>query len=439
VTELVSFKKKAQDDRPQGHGPAPGPAGDRPDSRSHFLRRAFLLIGGVLVIALVVLAVRHFGSGPAVNTNNATAAPVPVTAATATRKDVPDIASTIGMVQSIDSVAIQPRVTGTIQKIEFSPGEDVKKGQELFLIDPRPYQAALDQAQGQLEHDQAALEEAQMDLVRYQGLAKTNAIAVQQAQDQAYVVQQDEGTVKVDEANVETAKLNLEYCHITAPLSGRAGPLLVDLGNLVSPPSGIASAAASLTTTSSGQTTGSGLVTINQIKPIYVTFTISQNLLDQVKRNQAAGPLEVDAYSQGGKLLGKGKLSVISNQVNTSAGTVTLQATFDNADEVLWPGEFVRADLVVGMRKDVVTVPTEAVSVGPNGSYVYVIDANDQVKRVDVQVTTRRNDIAVIGKGLSGGEKVVTNGQYRLDNGTKVVVRQTSEPAAPDAAEAQAN
>jgi membrane fusion protein, multidrug efflux system len=400
-------------------------------------RRLVFVIGGVVVIALVALAVRHFSSGQDVSSNNATIT-VPVTAAIATRKDVPDLVNTIGTVQSIDSVAIQPRVTGTIQKIEFTPGENVKQGQELFLIDPRPYQAALDQAQAQLAHDEAVLKEAQTDLARYQSLVKTKAIPEQQAQDQQYVVDQDQGTVQVDEANVETAKLNLDYCHITAPVSGRAGPLLVDLGNLVSPPSG-AGASASTSTTSGGQTTSSGLVSINQMQPIYVTFTIPQDLLDQVKRNQTAGPLEVDAYSQAGKPLEKGKLSVISNQVNTSAGTVLLQATFANPDEALWPGEFVRAHLVVDMRKDVVTVPTEAVMVGPNGSYVYVIDANDQVKRVDVQVTARQGAIAIIGTGLSGGEKVVTDGQYRLDNGTKVVIRQTSEPASSDAAEAQAD
>jgi membrane fusion protein, multidrug efflux system len=445
VTELIFFQQNDGAIGPPGRGARA--AGDRAELRSRF-RRAVFLVGGLLIIVLVVLAVRHFSRGQAVNANGATAA-VPVTAALATRRDVPDLISTIGTVQSIDSVAIQPRVTGAIQKIEFTPGQDVKQGQELFLIDPRPYQAALDQAQAQLAHDEAVLKEAQTDLVRYQTLVKTKAIPEQQEQDQQYVVDQDQGTVKVDEANVETAKLNLEYCHIVSPIDGRAGTLLVELGNLVGPPSGTASASASTSTTNSGQpststtsggqTTGNGLVSINQLKPIYVTFTVPQSLLDQVKRNQAAGALDVDAYSEAGKLLEKGKLAVIDNQVNTSTGTVTLQATFANPDEVLWPGEFVRARLVVDIRKDAVTIPTEAVMAGPNGSYVYVIGANDQVKRVDIQVTARQGAIAIIGKGLSGGEKVVTNGQYLLDNGTKVAIRQTSETAAPDATEPEAN
>ena len=327
--------------------------------------------------------------------------------------------------QSIDSVAIQPRVTGAIQKIEFTPGQNVKQGQELFLIDPRPFQAALDQAKSQLAHDEGVFAEAQMDLTRFQILAKENSIAQQQAQDQVYVVQQDKGTVDVDQANVETAQLNLEFSHVTAPISGRAGTLLVDLGNLVGPPG--AQTTTSATTTSSatgGQAAiGSTMVTIAQMQPIYVSFNVPQIRLSEIQRNQTAAPLEVDAFSQDGELLDKGKLTVIDNQVNTSAGTVTMQATFANADESLWPGEFVRVHLTVSMRKNVVTVPTQAVMAGPNGSYVYVIAPDEKAKRVGVQVTARQNGVAVIGNGLSGGEKIVTDGQYRLDDGTKVAVR----------------
>jgi membrane fusion protein, multidrug efflux system len=392
------------------------------------LRRLVLLLGGALLIALVLVAVRHFGSGQGGSANGATTAAtaaVPVTATTAIRQDVPNLISTVGTVQSIDSVAIQPRVTGAIQKIEFTPGQDVKQGQELFLIDPRPFQAALDQTKAQLAHDQGVLAEAQTDLTRFQILAKENSIAQQQAQDQVYVVQQDKGTVDVDQANVETAQLNLEYSHVAAPISGRAGTLLVDLGNLVGLPG--AQTTTSATTTSSatgGQgATGTTMVTIAQIQPIYVSFNVPQIRLSEIQRAQTAAPLEVVAFSQDGKLLDKGKLAVIDNQVNTSAGTVTMQATFANAEEVLWPGEFVRVQLVVSMRKNVVTVPTQAVMAGPNGSYVYVIAPDEKAKRVGVQVTARQNGVAVIGNGLSGGETIVTDGQYKLDDGTKVSVR----------------
>jgi multidrug efflux system membrane fusion protein len=167
-------------------------------------------------------------------------------------------------------------------------------------------------------------------------------------------------------------------------------------------------------------------VSVAQIQPIFVTFTVPQTQLSEVRTNQAAGALDVEAYSQTGKLLEKGKLSLIDNAVNTATGTVMMQATFANADTALWPGEFVRVQMTVAMRKDVVTVPAMAVMEGPDGSYVYVIGKGDAVQRVSVEVAARQGSIAVIGKGLSGDEQVVTDGQYRLDNGSKVAVRQTA-------------
>jgi membrane fusion protein, multidrug efflux system len=389
-------------------------------------QRRLRTIVGLAIIIGIAFGVRQITRDrQPTESKSSQAAPsaVPVTAAIAVREDTPEIIDAIGAVQSIDSVAIEPRVTGAIQKIEFTPGQEVKQGQELFLIDPRPYQAALDQAKAQLAHDQGVLAEAQMDLQRYRTLDQQRAIAAQQAQDQAYVVEQDKGTVQLDQANVETAQLNLDYCHITAPVLGQAGTLQVDLGNLVSPPTASSSSA-------STSTTGSSLVSITQLKPIYVSFAVPQNTLDQIKRNQAEGALQVDAYSQAGNLLEKGRLTVINNQVSVGSGTVTMQATFANADESLWPGGFVRIQLIVGMRENVVTVPTPAVMAGPNGSYLYVIGANHQVARADVKVTSQRGGISVIGEGLSGGEHVVTDGQYRLDNGTKVAIRQTANSAA---------
>ena len=170
------------------------------------------------------------------------------------------------------------------------------------------------------------------------------------------------------------------------------------------------------------------MVVIAQIKPIYASFNVPQTYLDQIKHNQAISPLEVDAFSQAGKLLEKGKLTLIDNQINTNAGTVLLQATFPNQNEQLWPGEFVRIRLTIDIRNDVVTVPSPAVMAGPNGSYVYVINRDMTVKRVPVEVTVNQDGISVIGKGLSGNEQVVVDGQYRLDNGSKVAIAQTTEP-----------
>jgi membrane fusion protein, multidrug efflux system len=385
-------------------------------------RLVFSAAAAVAVLALIIIGLAYF---PPRHAESQAPAPVPVTAAIATRADVPVIVNAIGNVQAIDMVSVQPRVTGIITKVEFTPGQYVKQGQELFLIDPRPYQAALDQAQAQLAHDEGLLAEAQVDLNRYQLLQKQKSIAAQQAEDQVYVVQQDKGTVQLDQANVDTARLNLEYAHVTAPISGRAGTLLVDLGNLVGP-ANQASVSATSTANAGTGTLATNLVTITQMQPIYVTFTVPQTDLDQIKQNQAKAPLEVHAYSQAGKLLEKGQLTVIDNQVNTATGTVTLQATFANTDEVLWPGEFVRVHLHVSMLKNVVTVPMQAVMAGPDGSYVYVIGSDEKVKRVAVQVTARQNAVAVIGNGLSGGEKIVTDGQYRLDDGTEVAVRATT-------------
>jgi len=382
-------------------------------------------VGAVVALGVVILALRFLDSQPVAPINaNAT---VPVTAATAMREDVPTIVSVLGTVQSIDIVSVQARVNGPIVKVEFTPGQDVKENQEMFLIDPRPFQAVLDQAQAQLAHDEGVLAEAQVDLTRYQLLEQENSIAKQQAEDQVYVVQQDKGTVQLDQANVETAQLNLEFCHVAAPITGRAGALLVDLGNLVGP--SVATSSTSTTSSgSSGQTASTtAMVMIAQMQPIYVTFNVPQNMLDEIKRNQAIEPLEVDAYSQGGKLLEKGRLTIIDNQVNTSTGTVLMQATFANADETLWPGEFVRVQLVVSIQKNVVTVPAQSVLAGPNGSYVYLIKADNTVHRVAVDVSDRQGAIAVISKGLSGGENVVVDGQYRLDDGVKVAVQQTTE------------
>jgi multidrug efflux system membrane fusion protein len=387
-------------------------------------RRLVFSAAAVVVLALIIIGAGYFRPRQA---ESQAPAPVPVTAAIATRADVPVIVNAIGNVQAIDLVSVQPRATGIITKVEFTPGQYVKQGQELFLIDPRPYQAALDQAQAQLAHDEGVLAEAQMDLTRFQILAKENSIAQQQAQDQDYVVQQDKGTVQLDQANVDTAKLNLEYAHVTAPISGRAGTLLINLGNLVGPVNQASASATSTANAGTGsQATNSVLVTITQMQPIYVTFTVPQTDLDQIKQNQAKASLEVHAYSQAEKLLEKGQLTVIDNQVNTTTGTVTLQATFANTDETLWPGEFVRVHLHVSMLNNVVTVPTQAIMAGPDGSYVYVIGPDQKVKRVGVQVTRRQNAVAVIGNGLSGGEKIVTDGQYTLDDGTEVAVRATT-------------
>ena len=348
--------------------------------------------------------------------------PVPVTAAQVKIENVPAIVPALGTVQSIDTVNITPRVNGRIDAIYFKQGDEVAKGQKLFLINPHPYQAVLAQAQGQLAHDESALAEAKMDLARYQRLVTENSIATQTAQDQRDVVTQDEGTVQLDEANVANAELNLAYCHINSPIAGRTGALQVDLGNYVE-----AVSAEESSSTVAGVTP---LVTITQMKPIYVSFSVPQTELETVRENQAKGALTVKAYSQAGQLLASGKLSLINNEVNTATGTIMLEATFPNRREMLWPDQFVSVQLIEFIRKDAITVPSEAVMTGPTSPYVYVIGPASKVKRVAVTVTATQNNLAVIAKGLQAGEPVVTEGQYRLTDGVAVTVEAPKTAAA---------
>jgi multidrug efflux system membrane fusion protein len=330
--------------------------------------------------------------------------PVPVEAGEVSLKDVPITINALGAVTPIETVAVQSRVNGQIMKAFFHQGQPVKEGDPLFLIDPRPYQAALDQAQAQLAHDQAVLKEAQTDLTRYQTLVAENSIAAQKAADQAFAVQQDEGTVKLDEANVETAQLNLTYAHIDSPATGVAGVMQVDPGNYVQAGA------------------GTGLVNITQIQPIFVSFPIPQSNLEEVRDAQAKGALDVQALSQGGKKLDDGKLTFINNQVAAATGTVTLYATFPNEKETLWPGEFVTVDLVVGVRKNALTAAVGSVMSGPKGDYVYTISTDNVAHSVPVLVVARQNGLAVFTKGVASGDRVVVNGQYNLADGVKVAI-----------------
>jgi multidrug efflux system membrane fusion protein len=328
---------------------------------------------------------------------------IPVTAGIAKVEDVPFYAQGIGTVQTINTVAVKSRVDGQIMKAFFTQGQEVKQNDLLFLIDPRPFQAALDQAQAAEQKDDAQLQGAQRDLDRFAKLVGSGFQTRQSYEDQQATVAQLQGAVKGDRAAIEAAQLNLDYAAIHAPIAGRTGALLVDPGNYLQ-----ASA-------------GTSLVSITQIKPIYVSFTLPANALDEIQRNQAKHQLEVDAFSSDGKtLLGKGTLSFIDNHIDTTTGTIALKGTFDNGDERLWPGEFVSTRLILATRSDAVTVPAETVMVGPNGDYVYVIRPDDTVERRDVQLTTRQDGLAVIAKGISAGERVVVNGQYRLANNVRV-------------------
>jgi membrane fusion protein, multidrug efflux system len=332
--------------------------------------------------------------------------PVPVTAAVATAQDVPVYVEGLGTVQAISTVNVKTRVDGQIIRAFFAQGQEVKPNDPLFLIDPRPYQAVLDQATATEAKDTAQLQGAERDLARYGKLVGSGFQTRQSYEDQQATVGQLQAQVAADKAAIESAQLNLGYTVIRAPIGGRTGALEVDPGNYVQ------------------ASTGTPLVTITEIKPIYVNFTVPATNLDAIRQNDATHPLEVDAYSGDDKtLLAHGKLSFINNHVATSTGTIMLDGTFANPKERLWPGGFVTARLVLSVRHDAVTVPEHALMAGPTGDYVYVIGPNNTVQRRDVQVASRQDGIAVIAKGVTAGQRVVVDGQYRLANNVKVTIQ----------------
>jgi membrane fusion protein, multidrug efflux system len=332
------------------------------------------------------------------------AAAVPVTPGTVRLADVPVFLNGIGTVQAFNTVTIKSRVDGQIVGVQFTEGQEVKAGAPLFRIDPRSYQAALDQAEAALEKDRAAFANAQLNLARDAQVLKSHlAISQQQYDTDKATVAADKAQVDSDKAQVETARLNLGYTDIRAPISGRLGARLVDIGNLVH------------------ASDAGGLVTITQLQPIYVSFTLPQEHIDEIRDEQAKAPLAVDAYSSDGKRrLAIGKLSLIDNEINQATGTIHLKAAFANRDERLWPGEFVNVRMILKTRRGVATVPAETVQEGPNGHYAYVIRKDDTVERRAVEVAAVQDGIAVITKGLKPGERVVVDGQYRLTEGARV-------------------
>ncbi|HUC69458.1 MAG TPA: efflux RND transporter periplasmic adaptor subunit [Stellaceae bacterium] len=335
--------------------------------------------------------------------------PVPVTVGMVTAKDLPLTLSGIGTVQAYNSVIIKSRVDGQIVGVDFTEGQEVEAGALLFQIDPRPYAAALALAQATKAKDEAQLASAQADLGRYSKLLAQGYQTPQSYDQQKALVGQLKASIAGDEAQIDTAKINLGYTEIRAPISGRLGARRIDIGNLVH------------------ATDNTALVTIAQVRPIFVSFTLPQQSFDDIRRQQAKAPLVVDAMSsENDQQLAQGKLTLIDNDIDTTTGTIHLKAQFANEDERLWPGEFVNVRVGLGVRPGVPTVPAETVQQGPDGYIVYVVKPGNTVERRDVQVAAIENGFAAVTKGLQPGERVVVSGQYRLTNGSRIA------PSAPD-------
>jgi membrane fusion protein, multidrug efflux system len=358
---------------------------------------AILLLVGCIAVWYLVAARNS------VDRQGFTPPPVPVTPGEATVESVPIFVSGLGTVQAYMNVAVKTRVDGQITGVSFTEGQDVKTGDPLFQIDPRPFQAALADTQANKRKDEAQLQTAQLVLGRYAKLLASRTQTQEAYDNQKATVGQLEGAVAADQALIDTAQLNLDYAKIRSPIDGRAGARLVDPGNVVQ----------------ASQNTP--LVTVAQIKPIFVSFTVAQEFLDKIRQNQAQQQLDVIAYASDDKTrLSEGKLTLIDNMIDVATGTIHLKATFANDDERLWPGEFVNARLVLSTRQNAITVPAQTVMQGPEGPYVYVIKTDETVERRNVKVAATQDGRAIIEDGLSVGDRVVIKGQFRLTDGAKI-------------------
>lgn len=334
---------------------------------------------------------------------------VSVAVAPVLKEDVPVYLTGLGAVTAFNTANIKSRVDGQIMKVNFREGQDVREGDLLIEIDARPYQVQLEQMQAQHFRDQAQLRDARLNLDRYVALIPSGSIAQQQVDTQRALVDQLDGTVRNDQAQIDSAKLNITYCHITAPFDGRVGLRQVDPGNIVH---------ASDT---------NPMLILTQLQPIAVIFTLPEDVLPTVAKQMTRGTLEVDAFSRDDQTkLATGKLLTIDNQIDPTTGTAKLKAVFDNRDNKLWPNQFVNTDLLVETRKNSTVVPTAAILRGPQGTFVYTVNPDKTVQDKLVTVALTQGDTTVISEGINPGDTVVTDGQDKLQRGSKIEPRSTA-------------
>lgn len=387
-----------------------------PVEHSSRSRRWWWSLGLIAVLVGSYFGWQHFttkGADAALPTKATTVAtpPVPVTVATAQRADFPIYLNGLGTVQPFNTVTVRSRVDGQITKVEFKQGRMVNQGDVLVQVDPRPYQAALTQAQSKKAQDEANLKNAKLNLDRYTSLADKDFASKQQVDTQQAMVDQLTAAISGDQAAIDNAQTQLGYTTITAPLSGRAGFRLVDPGNIVH---------------ASDQ---NGIVTILQLQPISVVFTAPEEDVQEINKALQDGVVPVKALSSDGlKVLAEGRLGRVDNQVDQASGTIRLKGVFDNKDNILWPGLSVQTRLLVDTLKQVVVIPEDAVQHGPDGLFAFVIGNDNKASVQPIAVSQTGEGKAVVQKGLSAGQRVVVAGQYRLQAGT--VVKPNEGPAA---------
>ena len=382
---------------------------------------------GLTGAAIVILAVGIFvyaRSYPAHPADAPPVEPIPVIATNVQRHDVPIILTGLGTVTALNTATIHGQITGLLVSVDFREGQSVKKGDLLAQIDPRTYQAQLDQAQATLEHDQAHLKNAELNLQRYSELAKTDAATQQQLDNQQAAVEELNAQIKSDQAAVDNSKAQLSYTRLVAPFDGITGIRLLDVGNLIHPANGSAA-------TQSNTADTNGLVVVTQVQPISVIFTLATTNISEVQAAMANGPLRAMAWSQDDKTqLDVGQLAVVNNQADPGSGTIQLKAVFPNEQRKLWPGTFVNVRLVIATEHNALTVPFDAIQQGQEGSFVFVIGKDDKATVRPVSVRQSFGGETLVEKGLKASETVVLRGQYRLLPGTLVRLADPNDPGA---------
>ncbi|MEW6364496.1 MAG: efflux RND transporter periplasmic adaptor subunit [Acidobacteriota bacterium] len=367
---------------------------------------AFSLVAWAAFIASLLVLHACSGSSKSAPRQEGMSAGVPVTVATVVQKPVPAQVRAIANVEAYSTVLIKTRVAGELTRVHFEEGDDVARGDPLFTIDPRPFELALEVAAADLERDKARARKADEDVQRYADLLKKR-YASQEMYDRTRTdAEAMRATVKADEAAVENARLQLSYCTIYAPISGRTGSLLVHAGNQIK------------------ANDDKGLVVIHQIRPIYVSFAVPQRHLSEIRKHWSAGRLKVEAVVPGNDsppLMGK--LTFVDNAVDEQTGTIRLKATFPNDDKALWPGAFVNVTLTLSIQPDAIVVPTRAIQTGQQGQYVFVVKPDMTAENRPVVVTSTGETESAIEKGVSPGERVVTDGQLRLVPGSKLEIK----------------
>lgn len=383
-------------------GSRAGRSGGRSKKSELNRRYAFaILIVGLLTATLIGCS---GANSRAATARASTQIVVPVGVATAQRRDVPVYLKGLGSVTASNTVSVKSRVDGQLAQVNFKEGQNVSKGELLAIIDPRPFQVALDQAQANLFRDQAQLRDAQLNYERFKSLLnESGAMSQQQVDTQKASAEQLEGAVRADQAAIDNAKLNLVYSHITSPISGRVGLRLVDVGNMVH------------------AADTNPLLVITQLQPIAVLFTLPEDQLQVVSKHMRQGTLPVDAYSRDDQTkLATGTLLTIDNQIDQTTGTGRLKAMFSNQDNMLWPNQFVNVRLLLETHNGSTVVPSVAIQNGPQGSYVFVVKPDKTVEVHPVTVSFTQNNVASIASGVTPGDIVVIDGQDKLQAGTKV-------------------